>query len=384
MKNVYFDNAATTKVDDEVLEAMIPYYKIYYGNASSIHQLGKASKVLIEDTRDLIADFIGVKSKEIFFTSSGTEAINFALKGSAFHSFSSEKNHIIISETEHSAVLNTVNYLKEKFSFDVTFIKPDKNGLINVTDVTNSITEKTFLISLMHSNNETGNITDINAISEVIHNKEILFLADTIQSIGKMNLNVQDMRVNFATMSAHKIYGPKGIAAIFINEKTKVDKFIHGGMQERNMRGGTENIPAIAGFNKSVEMLKKKMDEDIQHYSSLKNYLWQKLEVEFQDEIIFNTNKENSLPNILNFSPDPEKLNFDEEMLLIQLDLKGIAVSGGSACTSGTNQPSHVITALGRDPRTSLAAIRVSFGRDNSTDEVDYFIESLKAIVKKN
>jgi cysteine desulfurase len=384
MKNVYFDNAATTKVDDEVLEAMVPYYKTYYGNASSIHQLGKASKVLIEDTRDLIADFIGVKSKEIFFTSSGTEAINFALKGSAFHSFSSEKNHIIISETEHSAVLNTVNYLKEKFSFDVTFIKPDKNGLINVTDVTNSITEKTFLISLMHSNNETGNITDINAISEVIHNKEILFLADTIQSIGKMNLNVQDMRVNFATMSAHKIYGPKGIAAIFINEKTKVDKFIHGGMQERNMRGGTENIPAIAGFNKSVEMLKKKMDEDIQHYSSLKNYLWQKLEVEFQDEIIFNTNKENSLPNILNFSPDPEKLNFDEEMLLIQLDLKGIAVSGGSACTSGTNQPSHVITALGRDPRTSLAAIRVSFGRDNSTDEVDYFIESLKAIVKKN
>lgn len=382
MKIIYFDNAATTKPDDEVIEAMLPYLKSNYGNASSIHSLGKTSKVLLEDARETVADFIGANPREIFFTNSGTESNNFALKGIAYKFLNTEKNHIITSSIEHLAVLDTLNYLKNNFNFSITFLKPDSKGKIKTNDILENITPETFLISIMHSNNEIGFINDIRSISEIAGEKNIFVHTDSVQSIGKTEFNVKDLSVNFATVSAHKIYGPKGVSALYIKDKTPVEKFIHGGKQERDMRGGTENIASIAGFKKAVEILKRNFEKDIRHYNVLKKYSSRKLKEVFGESVLFNSSDENSLPNIVNISFDNNKLLFDEEMILIQLDLKGIAVSGGSACTSGTHQPSHVLTELGRDRISALGSLRISFSRENNIEEIDYFIESLKEIVK--
>lgn len=380
---IYFDNAATTRIDDEVLQSMMPFLKESYGNSSSIHSLGKAAKVLLEDARDTIAGFIGANPKEIFFTNSGTEANNFAIKGLAYKFLNSQKNHIISSSIEHSAVLDTLKYLESKFNFNVTYLKPDNKGRISLDDLSSGIREETFLIAVMHSNNEIGVINDIKSISELTKEKNIFIHTDSVQSAGKTLFNVKDLNVNSATLSAHKIYGPKGIAAVYIKDKTPVEKFIHGGMQERDMRGGTENIAAIAGFKKAIELIEKNSDNDVEHYQNLKKYMIRKLKDEFDNSVIFNSDEENSLPNIVNISFAPDKLIFDEEMILIQLDLKGIAVSGGSACTAGTHKPSHVLTELGRDKKTALGSVRISFGRENKKAEIDYFIEMLISIVKQ-
>ncbi len=380
---IYFDNAATTKIDDEVLDTMLPYLRANYGNASSIHSFGKTAKVLLEDARDDIAGFIGANPKEIFFTNSGTESNNFALKGLAFRYIGSDKNHIITSTIEHSAVLDTIKYLENKFNFKVTYIKPQTDGKISPGDISERILPGTLLISVMHSNNETGKINDIREIASLSKEKNIYMHTDSVQSIGKTSFNVKDLGINFATISAHKIYGPKGIAALYIKEKTLVEKFIHGGMQERDMRGGTENIAAIAGFRKAVELLKLNCEKDFRHYKYLKNYLISGLKKSYGEKVLFNSGSEDSLPNIVNISFDKEKLIFDEEMILIRFDLKGIAVSGGSACTAGTNRPSYVLTELGRDRKSALGSIRISFGRENNTEEIDYFMESIKTIVKE-
>lgn len=372
---------------DEVIAEMMPYFAEKYGNASSIHAFGKPAKVALEDARDVIAEFIGVKPKEIFFTGGGTESNNFALKGiafavMAFGELSSDKNHIITSSIEHMAVLETVGYLRDRFGFDVTFISPEPDGSISPEKVKDAITEKTFLISIMHSNNETGKINDISAISDIANEKGIYVHTDSIQSFGKIkDVNIKSLGVNAATLSAHKIYGPKGISALYIKEGTKLDKLIHGGSQERDMRGGTENIPAIVGFRKAVEILNSRMEQDILHYNNLKKHLMGRLSNELDEKIIFNSDTVDALPNIVNFSLKPEKTSLDGEELLIKLDLKGIAVSGGSACTSGTLKPSHVITALGRDEKTALLTVRVSFSRYNILPEIDYFVDALKEIV---
>lgn len=381
MKRIYLDNAATTRIDDEVLEAMMPYLKDDYGNASSIHSFGKKAKVLLEDARDLIAEFTGAAPKEIFFTNSGTESNNFALKGISFMHLNTAKNHIVSTSIEHLAVMDTLNYLRDKFDFKVTFVKPDPEGRINPEHIRAEITPDTFLISAMHSNNETGILNDIKSIAGIAYENGLYVHTDSVQSIGKTAFNLKELNVNCATISAHKIYGPKGIAALYVKDKTPVEKFIHGGKQERDMRGGTENIASIAGFKKAVELLRKKSDEDIEHYRLLKKKLTEKLLSNFPEGIIFNSPEENSLPNIVNISFDRNKLNLDEEMILIQLDLKGIAVSGGSACTSGTHKPSHVLTEMGRDTQTALGSIRISFGRNNNENEIDYFVNSLKSLV---
>ena len=227
MEKIYLDNAATTKIDEEVLDAMMPYLRENFGNASSIHSFGKTAKVMLEDARDVIAEFTGVSSKEIVFTNSGTESNNHAIKGTAFRYIGKEKNHIISSTVEHSAVLDTLKYLQERFNFDVTYIKPDRFGRIEIDEVLESIRPETFLISIMHSNNETGAISDIKKLTETVFDKDIYVHSDTVQSLGKTDLNLRDMNVNFATFSAHKIYGPKGIAALYIKDKTIVDKFIN-------------------------------------------------------------------------------------------------------------------------------------------------------------
>jgi len=384
LNKIYLDNAATTKVNEEVLDAMLPFLRENYGNASSNHSFGKVAKVMLEDARDTIAEFIGANPKEIFFTNNGTESNNFALKGTAFKFPGTNKNHIITSSVEHLAVLDTLNYLETKFNFKVTYVKPDSSGKISVDEIQSKITPETFLISFMHSNNETGIINDIKEISELANKNNIIMHTDSVQSIGKTNFNVRDLNVNYATISAHKIYGPKGIGVLYVKDKTPLEKFIHGGKQERDMRGGTENIASISGFKKAVEILKLNYDEDVKHYLNLKKYLINKLKEYFEDSVLFNSGEdENSLPNIVNISFDKNKLMYDEEMILIQLDLRGIAVSGGSACTSGTHQPSHVLLELGRDRLSALGSLRISFGRDNNIDEVDYFISCLKEFVRK-
>jgi cysteine desulfurase len=384
VERIYLDNASTTKIDSSVLEAMMPFLTDKFGNASSTHSFGKTAKVLLEDTRDLIALSIGVTPPEIFFTSGGTESNNFAIKGIAAGLFGSKKNHIISSLAEHSAVLDTLKYIETKFGLDVTYLKPIPGGAIDPADVENAVKDNTLLIALMHSNNETGAITDIKKIADIAHSGEIVLHTDTVQSFGKLRLNIKELGSDTAIISAHKIYGPKGISALYIKKGTHVEKFLHGGMQERDMRGGTENIPAIAGFKRAVEMVNERLNQDVAHYLNLRENLIRDLKSNFGEAVRFNslTDNEMALPNILNFSFDKNLVEFDDEMLLIQLDLKGIAVSGGSACTSGTHKSSHVLLALGYDAKSALGAIRVSFGRDNTLDDVEKFVIALKEIVR--
>lgn len=380
MKKIYLDNAASSPMDERALEAMSLYFTLE-GNASSIHSFGKPLKVALEDARDNIADFLGVKPKEIFFTSGGTESNNTAIKGLCLKNISGKKKHIISSTIEHPAVLETLDYVKEKFGFEVTLNKPDSRGIISPEKILNEIREDTLLISLMHSNNETGIINDINKIAESKGN--VYLHSDTVQSIGKVKLNFKELGIDFASISGHKFYGPKGIGVLYVNEKAKLDKFMHGGGQERNLRGGTENIPAIVGLSKAFDLLRKYLESDIIHYRTLNNYLKKKLKEEFGESVVFNSGEDNSLYNIVNVSFDTEKLSLSEDMLLIQLDLKGIAVSGGSACSSGSLKPSRVLLEIGKSEKEAMASMRISFGRKNNITEIDYFMEVLKELVKK-
>ena len=379
MNKIYLDNAATTKIDERVLDAMMPYLKDSFGNASSVHSFGRETKVLLEDARETAANFIGAKPSEIYFTSGGTEANNFAIKGTAFEHLN-KRNHIISTPIEHSAVLDTLEYLKTRFGFEVTFLPVNKYGESDLNALKDSLTDRTFLVCAMHSNNELGIINDIAAIAEIIKNKHIALHTDSVQSIGKTKFKVDEMFCNTATLSAHKIYGPKGIGALYIRKGTPIDKFIHGGKQERDRRGGTENIPAIAGLKKSIELLNEQMDSDIKHYSELKNRLIEKLNSELKEKIIINSlTGEKTLPNIVNISLRDK---IDSDTLIIKLDMKGIAVSSGSACTSGSVQPSHVLKSVGYDDEKAKSSLRVSFGRENTVEEVDYFVEALKEMIK--
>jgi cysteine desulfurase len=392
MKNIYLDNAATTRVDSRVIEAMMPYYDRSFGNASSVHSYGRQTKVLLEDARETLAKFIGAKPSEIYFTSGGTEANNFAIKGLAFHNFG-KRNHIISTKIEHSSVLDTLEYIKNRFGFQITFVPVNKFGQIDLQFLNDSIKDQTFLISIMHSNNELGVINDVSKIAEIIGERRIVLHTDSVQSIGKTKFNVSEIGCTTAAMSAHKIYGPKGTGALFIKRDTAIDKLIHGGMQERDRRGGTENIPAIAGFKKAIEILSAEMGSDIEHYRKLKNYFVGKLKSEFSERIIINSlENESSLPNIVNISFNTDLKvrpgrtfrsmdRIDADTLLIKLDLQGIAVSSGSACTSGSIKPSHVLKATGYDDETAKSSLRISFGRENTEEDVDYLIRSFKDIL---
>jgi len=378
MENIYLDNAASTAVDERVLEAMLPYFT-KNGNASSIHTFGKYFKVILEDARDNIAGFLGVKPKEIFFTSGGTESNNSVIKGLCLNNINGKKKHIISSTLEHPAVLDTIKYVEEKFGNNSTLIKPETDGTTDTEKIIKAIREDTLLISLMHSNNETGIINDIESISKRKGN--VLLHSDAVQSIGKAKIDFKKLGIDFASISGHKFYGPKGIGVLFIDEKVKTDKFIHGGGQERNMRGGTENIPAIVGLSKAVDLLREEMEKDISHYSGLKNYLSEKLISKYGDKVIFNSKQLNSLNNIVNISFDTERLSIQGDVLLIQLDLKGIAVSGGSACSSGSLKPSRILLEMGRSEKISMATLRISFGRKNRKSELDYLLKVFDEII---
>lgn len=378
MKKIYLDNAATTQIDERVLESMLPYLKDRYGNPSSIHSWGREVKVMLEDARETIAKFIGAKPSEIFFTSGGTEANNFAIKGAAFAQHN-KKNHIITTAIEHSAVLDTLKYLHTRFGFEITYVPVNKYGEADIEYLERSITTNTFLICVMHSNNELGVINNVARISEVAQRDGIHVHTDSVQSIGKTEFDVKKINCQSAALSSHKIYGPKGIGALYIKKDAQMDKFIHGGSQERMMRGGTENIPAIAGFKKAIEIIFDEMENDIRIYKTLKSRLLQKLKESFEHKITINSQEDgNSLHNIVNFSFDLSKVKIDPDLLVIRLDLEGIAVSSGSACTSGSIKPSHVLKELGYSNEEAKSSLRVSFGRFNTEDEVDYFAEKLK------
>jgi cysteine desulfurase len=390
MENIYLDNAATTPVDERVLEAMLPYLRENFGNASSVHRFGREAKVMLENARDTIAEFIGASSSEIYFTSGGTEANNFAIKGIAFNNLG-KKNHIISSKIEHSAVIDTLEYLKSRFGFEITYINNDKHGLIDLDHLSDSIAKNTLLICIMHSNNELGVINDIPSVAKLSNEKGILLHTDAVQSLGKTELDINNIGCNTASFSAHKIYGPKGIGALYIKKNTVLDKLIHGGKQERDRRGGTENTAAVAGFKKSVQLIKEEMDNDIALYKKLKDMLVKSLTETFKDKVIINSSLvklpltegagRGNISNIVNISFDPAKTKIDPDTLLIRFDMNGIAVSSGSACTSGTIKPSHVLKALGYDDDTAKSSLRISFGRFNKESDVDNFVIALKGII---
>ena len=378
--NIYLDNAASTKLDDRVLEAMLPYLKEFYGNPSSIHKEGKYLKVLVEEARETVASFLKTKPKEIFFMSGGTEANNSAIKGLAFSNQDKKKNHLITSTIEHPAVLDTFLYLK-KFGYRISFVTPDNRGFVSPQEIEKLIIPETLLVSVMHANNELGSINDVKAISSICKKYGVVFHSDTVQSVGKTGVFPKELGLDFMTMSAHKIYGPKGIGILYKDENIRIDKYIHGGGQERDMRGGTENIPGIAGLKRAVELLKEFMDEDIRHYKHLREILKSQLTETYGNKIEFNSGEENVLPNILNVSFNPYEMKIPEALLPVMLDLKGISVSGGSACSSGSLKPSKVLIEIGKDEKTALSSIRISLGRFSKEGDITALIKALKEIL---
>ncbi|MCX7762945.1 MAG: cysteine desulfurase [Candidatus Kryptonium sp.] len=385
MRRVYFDHSATTPVDPAVVEAMFPYFTKIFGNPSSVHQFGREAKVAIEEARGEIADFINAERSEIIFTSGGTESDNFAIFGIALAGFKKGKNHIITTQIEHHAVLDVCLYLQEN-GFEVTFLNVDSDGVVDPDDVRKAITPRTCLISVMHVNNEIGTIQPIQEIGSIAREYDIPFHTDAVQSFGKIDIDVKRLNVDLLSASAHKIYGPKGIGFLYVRDEIEIEKFHRGGSQEAGRRAGTESVPLIVGFGKAVQICKERMKNDYEHVSRLREHMIEKIREyfgEFDDEfLILNSPFDKTIPYILNFSINSSKIDIDAEALIYGLDLKGVAVSNGSACTSGSLKPSHVILALGRDEKTALATVRFSFGRGNTSEEVDYAVVKLFEIVR--
>lgn len=376
MKRIYMDHSATTPVHPAVLEAMLPYFTKNFGNASSVHSFGRDAKNAIEEAREKIADFVGAQPNEIIFTSGGTESDNFAIEGVAFEN-SKKGNHIITSVIEHHAVLNTCKHL-ESHGFQVSYVSVDEHGIVDLDHLKSLIRDETILITIMHANNEIGTIEPISEISAIAKENGIIFHTDAVQSVGKVPVNVNDLGVDLMTMSAHKIYGPKGIGALYIRKGTKIEPLIRGGHHERNRRAGTENVPGIVGFGKAVEVASADMEQESKRMweltERLKDGLFEKIEYVYE-----NSHPTKRVPNIINLSFD----YVEGESIILNLDIKGVAVSTGSACTSGSLEPSHVLTALGLCASTAQGAVRFSLGRDNTIEDVDYIIDIMPEIINK-
>ena len=376
MKDIYLDNAATTKVKDEVLRSMMPYLTEEYGNPSAIYGMARRAKRAIESARKQVADFIGAEKNEIYFSGSGSESDNMAIKGIAYAN-KHKGNHIITSKIEHHAVLETCKFL-EKQGFNITYLNVDEKGRINLNELKNSITDKTILISIMFANNEIGTIEPIREIARIAHENSVIFHTDAVQAIGNVPINVKNMGIDLLSMSGHKIYAPKGIGAIYIKNGINIEKFINGGSQEKNKRAGTENVASIVGLGKACEMAKANINEHIENMKNLRDFYEEKVKQSIE-KIKINGDLENRLPGTSNISIK----NIDGGMLLLELDNKGICVSGGSACSSGNNLPSHVLTAIGLKNEWSKGTIRVTFGDFNNKEDIEYFIKELEIILKK-
>lgn len=376
MKRVYLDHNATTPTHPEVVKAILPYYKEVFGNASSVHQFGQQARKAIDEAREKIANFIGASPKEIVFTSGGTEADNFALKGVAYANEKKGK-HIITSSMEHHAVLNPCKYLEKK-GFKVTYLPVDKYGLVDPEEVRRAITKETILISIIHANNEVGTIEPVTEIGKIAKEIGIYFHTDAVQTVGKIPVNVNELNIDLLSLSGHKIYGPKGIGVLYIRKGTRIQPLIQGGHHELNRRAGTENVPAIVGLGKAIEIAKATMEKESMRLTNLRNRLCggigEKIEC-----VHLNGHPGKRLPNTLNMS-----FEFVEgESMILSLDLKGIAVSTGSACTSGSLEPSHVLKAMRVDPAVAQGSIRFSLGKDNTEEDIDYVLEVLPEIISR-
>ncbi|HBH23476.1 MAG TPA: cysteine desulfurase [Cytophagales bacterium] len=373
---VYLDNAATTRLDETVLEAMKPYLLEQFGNPSSIHTFGREAKVAIEKARRQVAEILSVGPAEIFFTSGGTEADNMAIINAVKH-FGIQ--NIITSKIEHHAVLHTVEYLEKQGDINVHFVEVDELGNIKYDQLEQLLKQNdNSLVTLMHGNNEIGNISEIDRIGELCEAYKAIFHSDTVQTVGHFNLNFEEIKVHYAAASAHKFHGPKGVGFMYMDPEKMLPPMIHGGGQERNMRGGTENVAGIIGLAKALELAVNEMDKQREYITTLKKYAIDKLRQEIPTAT-FNGNcldLENSLYTVLNVGVPAAE---DNEMLLFNLDIKGVAVSGGSACSSGSNLGSHVLEALNANPYDG--AIRMSFSKFNTQKDIDYAVEQLAEIV---
>lgn len=377
VKTVYLDNNATTPIHPEVFEAMVPYLKDHFGNPSSAHQFGRNVKAETDEAREKVAELLNASPSEIVFCSGGSESDNMAIKGVAFANLNCKK-HIITAQIEHPAVLNTCRLL-EKFGFEVTYVKADQYGMVDPEEIQEVINENTILISIQHSNNEVGTIQPIIEIGKIAKEKNILFHTDAVQSFGKIPLDVKDLNVDFLSLSGHKLNGPKGIGALYIKKGTpKLFPIISGGHHEGNRRAGTENVPGIIGFGNACKIAKNEMELKSKYLEGLRDSLYQKLKSSIP-KITLNGHLTKRLPTTLNIGIE----GVEGESIMINLDLKGIAVSTGSACSSGSLEPSHVLTSMGIPQEKIHGSIRFSFGRGNTEDDVDYVAEILPPIVKK-
>lgn len=378
-KSVYMDNNATTAIKKEVVEAMMPYYTDIWGNASSkFYQIGMDAINALDKIREDVARNIGAKKpNEIYFTGSGCEADNWAIKGIA-SAYRDKGNHIITSKIEHHAILNTCAYL-EKLGFKVTYLDVDSQGLVNPQDVENAITDDTILISIMAANNEIGTVEPIKAIGEVARKHKVLFHTDAVQAIGHMKIDVQDLGVDLMSVSAHKFHGPKGVGMLYIRNGVKIDNLIHGGGQERGKRAATENLAGIAGLAKALDIAVENLDENVKRMTEKRNRLIKGI----QDNIPYcrlnGPENENRLCNNVNFS-----FKYVEgESILMLLNMHGIAASSGSACASGSLDPSHVLLAIGLPAEIAHGSVRFSLSEDTTDEEVDYVIEVLPKIIQR-
>lgn len=373
---IYLDNAATTKTAPEVVQAMLPYFTENYGNPSSIYSLGTENKKAISQVRETIAGTLGAANNEIYFTAGGSEADNWALKAVA-EAYASKGKHIITSKIEHHAVLHTCEYL-EKNGCEITYVNVDENGIVKLDELEKAIRPDTILISIMYANNEIGTIQPIKEIGEIARKHNVLFHTDAVQAYGQLPINVDECSIDMLSASGHKLNGPKGIGFLYIRKGIKIRSFIHGGQQERGRRAGTENVPGIVGLGAAVERAFSMMEEKTVKERELQDYLIGRIESEIP-YCRLNGDREKRLPNNVNFS-----FRFVEgESLLIMLDMKGICASSGSACTSGSLDPSHVLLAIGLPHEIAHGSLRMSLNEENTKEELDFTVEAIKEIVTK-
>lgn len=376
MDILYFDNAATTKVKEEVLTEMLPYFSKEYGNASSAYSIGRSNKKTIEEARKKVADLIGAQSKEIYFTASGSESDNTALKGFAYAN-KEKGRHIITTKIEHPAILESCKTL-EKQGFRITYLNVDKDGIVNLHELRKSINKQTILISVMFANNEIGTIEPIKEIAKIAKANNITFHTDAVQAVGNVQIDVENIAIDMLSLSGHKFNGPKGIGALYVRDGINFDRYIDGGHQERNKRAGTENVPVIIGLGKAAELAKLNLNEHIKYLQELRDYYIEQILMNIPDARL-NGARENRLPGNANFSFK----GVDGNAILYDLDLKGICVSTGSACSSGNTAPSHVLTCIGLDEEWANGTIRTTFGEDNTKEDVDFLVQTLKECVDK-
>lgn len=373
-KMIYLDNAATTRTAPEVVEAMLPYFTEFYGNASTVYEFGGKSKEAVSKAREIIAGAIGAKDNEIYFTAGGSESDNWAIKAAA-EAYKAKGKHIITSKIEHHAVLHTCQWLEQN-GYEVTYLDVDENGVVKLEQLKQAIRPDTILITIMFANNEIGTIEPVAEIGAIAREHGVLFHTDAVQALGQVPIDVDELNIDMLSSSAHKLNGPKGIGFLYIRKGVKIRSFVHGGAQERKRRAGTENVPGIVGFGKAVELAMAHWKERTAKEAKLRDYLMERVMKEVPFTRV-NGHRKNRLPNNVNFC-----FQFIEgESLLIMLDMEGICGSSGSACTSGSLDPSHVLLAIGLPHEIAHGSLRLTLGADTTEEDIDITVEAIKKIV---